>query len=167
MTTKQQEREALQKIRDIIAELGEGSYLGFAFDGCFEIAEQNLDCDFCTSPKVRLEDTQWKLEQAELRIKTLTNENTEYVAAIEALQKRVLSIDVLETLKGVVAQQCYETEADLNDAASVIVANAENPNSNEFKNAVHRHRMLQNCFNEYRSINDLLGEHIREAFSVR
>lgn len=33
MTTKQQEREALEKIRKIVSALGEGSYIGTAFEG--------------------------------------------------------------------------------------------------------------------------------------
>lgn len=38
MTTKEQERKALEKIRKIVEELGENSYVGTAFEGCFEIA---------------------------------------------------------------------------------------------------------------------------------
>ncbi len=43
--TKEQERAALEKIRKIVAELGEDSYIGIAFDGCFEMAEQNIEND--------------------------------------------------------------------------------------------------------------------------
>lgn len=45
MTTKDQERAALAKIRKIVADLGENSYLGSAFDGAFELAEQNIEDD--------------------------------------------------------------------------------------------------------------------------
>ena len=51
MTTKDQERKALEQIRKIVEGLGEESYIGRAFDGCFEIAEDNIDNDFWNSPK--------------------------------------------------------------------------------------------------------------------
>jgi hypothetical protein len=51
MTTKQQEREALERIRKIVEALGEQSYIGTAFEGCFEIAEQNIEYDAAFSMK--------------------------------------------------------------------------------------------------------------------
>lgn len=45
MTTKEQERKALEKIKKIVEELGENSYVGTAFAGCFEDAEQNIEYD--------------------------------------------------------------------------------------------------------------------------
>lgn len=51
MTSKAQEREALAKIREIVDSLGAGSYIGTAFEGCFEIAEENINNDFGCSLK--------------------------------------------------------------------------------------------------------------------
>jgi hypothetical protein len=51
MTTKQQEREALERIRKIVEALGEQSYIGTAFEGCFAIAEQNIEYDAAFSMK--------------------------------------------------------------------------------------------------------------------
>jgi chromosome segregation ATPase len=56
MATKDEEREALKKIRRIVSGLGEESYIGFAFDGCFEIAEDNIENDFATSFKGKYEN---------------------------------------------------------------------------------------------------------------
>lgn len=53
MTTKEQERKALERIRKIIADLGEDSYVGTAFEGCFEIAETNIENDWACSMKGR------------------------------------------------------------------------------------------------------------------
>lgn len=53
--TKEQERETLEKIKAMIAELGPQSYLAAAFDGCFEDAEQNIEDDAAYSMKARLE----------------------------------------------------------------------------------------------------------------
>lgn len=64
MTTKDQERKALEKIRKIVEELGENSYIGTAFEGCFEIAEENIENDFACSMKQRAEIAEEKLEAA-------------------------------------------------------------------------------------------------------
>lgn len=45
MTTKEQERKALEKMKKIVAELGPQSYIGTAFEGAWELAEQNIDWD--------------------------------------------------------------------------------------------------------------------------
>ena len=64
MTTKEQERKALEKIRKIVEELGENSYIGIAFEGCFELAEENIENDFGCSMKQRWEIAEEKLEAA-------------------------------------------------------------------------------------------------------
>ena len=54
MTTKEQERKALAQIRKIVEGLGENSYIGTAFEGCFEIAESNIENDFACSIQQQL-----------------------------------------------------------------------------------------------------------------
>lgn len=51
MTTKEKERQALEQIRKIVEDLGEGSYVAAAFDGCFELAESNIRNDVLGSWK--------------------------------------------------------------------------------------------------------------------
>jgi predicted RNase H-like nuclease (RuvC/YqgF family) len=51
--TKDQERKALAQIRKIVEGLGEDSYIGMAFEGCFELAEENIENDFALSMKDR------------------------------------------------------------------------------------------------------------------
>ena len=53
--TKEQERKALARIKKIVEELGEDSYIGMAFEGCFEVAEENIENDFACSMKQRAE----------------------------------------------------------------------------------------------------------------
>lgn len=42
MTTKDQERQAIEEIRKIVEGLGENSYVGFAMEGVLELAEENI-----------------------------------------------------------------------------------------------------------------------------
>lgn len=51
--TKQQERDTLEKIRKMVEQLGPDSYLATAFEGCFDLAAENIDNDWT----VRTEDT--------------------------------------------------------------------------------------------------------------
>lgn len=47
--TKEDERKALEQIKKIVKGLGEDSYVGTAFKGVFELAEENIECDFLNS----------------------------------------------------------------------------------------------------------------------
>lgn len=74
MTTKEQERKALEKIRKIVEELGENSYVGTAFEGCFRDAEDNIEDDAAYSMKSRFEHSEAKLSVALEENKTLKTE---------------------------------------------------------------------------------------------
>lgn len=52
--TKAQERKALEQIKEIVEKLGTDSYIATAFEGCFEMAEQNIDNDWAFSPKHKI-----------------------------------------------------------------------------------------------------------------
>lgn len=56
MTTKEQERKAMEKIRGIVNGLGEYSYIGSAMEGVWEIMEENIDNDFALSMGDRLKE---------------------------------------------------------------------------------------------------------------
>ena len=60
--TKEQEMKALEKIRKIVGDLGEDSYLGAAFEGCFMMADSNIRNDELCSWKQNAE-LAWKSER--------------------------------------------------------------------------------------------------------
>ena len=99
MTTKEQERAALAKIRKIVDGLGKGSYIGIAFEGCFQDAEENIEYDFGCSMKQRYEATEAKLDEAEdqLTAAHVIRENLEKTN--KALQDRIEAL--IEHAKGV------------------------------------------------------------------
>lgn len=51
--TKDEEFKALEKMRKIVEGLGEDSYIGTAFEGCFEVAGDNIRNDFLCSMRQR------------------------------------------------------------------------------------------------------------------
>ena len=59
--TKEQERETLSKIKQMVEELGPQSYIAAAFEGCFDVAEQNIEDDFACSMKQRAETAEQQL----------------------------------------------------------------------------------------------------------
>ena len=158
MTTKDQEREALAKIKEIVDGLGPDSYVATAFDGCFEIAEENIENDFACSMKQRVEasvveNSRLKEKIAELESKLAESEK-DYEAAHEAallmaeeknaeiarLQSMVISPDDMTDIKHLVKDRMAEDEMNATQAAAEIVEHAEDPASNEFLNAVMMHR---------------------------
>ncbi len=92
ISTKEQERKALEKIKGIVEGLGEQSYLATAFKGCFEIAEQNIEYDFADNLQDELENEKAKhesdlqqLKGANLEIDRLTAENKKLEEQVDKL----------------------------------------------------------------------------------
>ena len=87
MATKADERKALEEIRRIVAGLGNDSYLAMAFDGCFEMAESNIENDFANNPKMSIENLQRDLRAANAKIKN-AEEAYEIVLKREQSEKK-------------------------------------------------------------------------------
>lgn len=92
MVSKEQEREALRKIKELVESLGENSYVAMAFEGCFEVANDNIRNDFACSMKQKadianeqlneakkqLEEVNEQLEVANQKVDTLAEEYRHY-----------------------------------------------------------------------------------------
>lgn len=75
--TKQQERDTLEKIQKMVEMLGPDSYLATAFDGCFDLAAENIENDWACSMADRV-------RRAEKRAAELEDELAESVKDYEA-----------------------------------------------------------------------------------
>lgn len=78
MVTKAKERETLEKIMNMIEEIGgDDSYVGQAFKGCYQMAISNIDNDFFDSMQDRAELAErtkdFELSEARERIHELEN----------------------------------------------------------------------------------------------
>lgn len=82
MTTKEQERKALEQIRQIVEDLGEDSYIGMALEGCLEDAEANIRDDAAYSMNGRWQDAEQKVEH-------LTAENDELRRQLEDARRQL------------------------------------------------------------------------------
>ena len=107
MTTKEQERKALERMKKIVAELGEQSYIGTAFEGAWELAEQNIEWDAAYSVNNSIEsankgEAKAKAEAAEVQEKLraaladaniAVNRQVEAERKAEELRVRVRQLD--------------------------------------------------------------------------
>lgn len=82
--TKDQEREALAKIKAILDTLGPDSYVGTAFEGCLEIAEDNIGNDWACSMKDRAEAVSIENAHLKAKVKELEDKLAESVKDYEA-----------------------------------------------------------------------------------
>lgn len=170
MTTKEQERKALERIRKIVEELGENSYIATAFEGCFEIAEENIENDFACSMKQRVESaeqTAAELKRAAEYYSAEADKNAAMLgtlrAELEATKARMLSPDDLTDCCQLVDSEAYDAEREMKAAAHEIVTFAEEPDGTNFQEAVRTNRAAASRWNY------LLGlkERIEKALGAR
>lgn len=168
--TKEQERKAVEKIRKIISELGEDSYVGIALEGCLEDAESNIENDFGDSMKRRWEYAEAQLKTAREEIASLKNELAEsekdYEAAhaaaheiaeqkdaeIAALRMQIIEADDLENLLILAIERKTALDEEVKNAAERIVESAGEPESAAFKNAVSDHRAAKRAAEKYTAL---------------
>ena len=153
MTTKEQERKALEQIRKIVESLGEQSYIGTAFEGCFEKAEENIEYNAAYSWKAEAELAEKKVQHLEQENRDLrmaiekakevaSEEITALQLRMEELESRCLSADDLFDCIQLAKERFAEAEEAMDEAAKRIVYFAENPDSAEFRAAVGENRRM-------------------------
>ena len=90
--TKDQERKALGQIRKIIESLGPDSYVGAAFEGCFDIAESNIENDLLYGTGIclaELQECRKELEQKEEELMAEREETDKLHDHIRYLKKQL------------------------------------------------------------------------------
>lgn len=174
MTTKQQEREALAKIRKIVEGLGEDSYIGTALDGCLEIAEENIDNDFACSMKQRADGWEKKSEELfsqildlkeELHLaneKAIITEKNAKTAAeakdaeiarlreeLAEANRKALSPDLFKSLYRMFIEDAERATEEMASAAESMADFADTPADIAFTEAVRQYKFwkmqLANC----------------------
>lgn len=134
MTTKAQERDALQKIREILETLDADGYVRTAFDGVLEIAETNIENDWACSLKEQVESA--RAGEADWKEK--------YSRALEEL--RAADARIAETEEHLV--QAESTIEDLS-RSNQRLSDEVRDGSRELENAQHRIMMLKADLYDY------------------
>ena len=136
MTSKEEERKALEQIKKIVSTLGPDSYIATAFEGCFEIAESNIDNDFACSMKQwadRLEDQNKELtktvaeQKAEIEQLNSTNQSLRQdrdTVSESLMKERKQNAEEINRLNGIIAEcrkDSDDTEYQIQDMANQIL----------------------------------------------
>ncbi len=131
ISTKDQEREALKKIKEIVAGLGEGSYVAAAFEGCFEIAEDNIGNDFSRSMKQIADSAREDLEMAykenrkmERKVQDQAKVLTEFNEERERLNKENKAAN--ERINDLIEEQNYILSESAENARKYNMAEEDN-----------------------------------------
>ena len=152
--TKEQERETLEKIKAMVAELGPDSYLKTALEGVFEIAEMNIDEDAAYSFPGRigvleeqLKETGSKLNSAkrdaDAAQKALADAEAQLAAAreeIATLKRGHLPEELRRDLWVMTTTEAEASRARMAEAAEKMAVGADNPGCVLFKDAVALYR---------------------------
>lgn len=127
MTTKEQERKVLAQIKKLVDGLGKDSYIGTAFEGCWEIAEQNIENDWACSMKDRAETAEKKLETIEQKYEHLIGVKNHLEKRLNEAQEQAANIfqDTLNhaqrkrELEDEISKKCDEMAALRSDNAEL------------------------------------------------
>ena len=87
--TKQEEHDVLLKISEMIAELGPDSYVATAFEGCIELAQQNIAHDELISMQQRWQRALCDCNKLKLDIEAAYAQNDTLCALVDKLQKHL------------------------------------------------------------------------------
>ena len=109
MTTKAQEKKALEQIMKIVAELGENSYVGTAIDGMLEDAEDNIECDAAFSYKGRYETAERDLA----KMSKMLDEHEDTIRFLKAENDKFCE---LNRIYGELENECNEFQSKTDKA---------------------------------------------------
>ena len=145
--TKEQERETMEKIKAMVAELGPQSYLKTAFEGVFEVAEMNIDEDAAYSFPGRvslleeqLKEMGSKYNAARSDVEVLRSQLDHAQEQADALKKQQLPVWLHSAVYGLASEELATSKARMEQAAETMAYYAEAPQDIAFTEAVKGYR---------------------------
>ena len=145
--TKEQERETMEKIKAMVAELGPQSYLKTAFEGVFEIAEMNIDEDAAYSFPGRVNILEEQLREmgskynvARSDVEVLRSQLDHAQEQADALKKQQLPVWLHSAVYGLASEELATSKARMEQAAETMAYYAEAPQDIAFAEAVKGYR---------------------------
>ena len=161
MTTKEQELKALARIEKIVADLGEDSYLSFAFEGCFNIARENIENDFACSMKQRWESACREVESQKESINKLTTENKELKEETESLKSEIIPNDVKYEVRDTLKKYLIIIENEKSDseikAFDFLRDTDKSTDDYDFQSNVLKMRAMRNIINNTNRLIQLMA----------
>lgn len=174
MTTKEQELKALEQIKKIVSNLGADSYIATAFEGCFEIAEDNIENDFACSMKQRAEhymELYENLQEEYYTLKASADEEsrrreddnrkaTEMLDSmgerISKLNKRCPDINHYKQIWNLVYDSIENNKAWMDTHADTMADFSDHPTDIAFLNAAKNYKKCRTAYEEQKKLLDYL-----------
>lgn len=157
--TKAQERDALEKIKAIVATLGPRSYVGTALDGCLEDAEVNIENDFGDSMRARWQDAEKRVGQALKETAAVKEELAQVRRALQTAEDdanfyrdKVLDSDDLTDIAQLIDGHISQLRDMVKASEVAILENAEHPEAKIFKDAVRDRKNLTKDIEYYQAL---------------
>ena len=126
MSTKEQERQAVNQIREIVEALGPDSYVGTALEGCLEDAMTNIENDWALSMNGRWQDAEYKIETLERALTETADKLIDEGERADGLQADIDALNVrnedLRTRLNNTIKQAEDLHRELIDATEQIRA---------------------------------------------
>ena len=145
--TKEQERETLEKIKAMVAELGPQSYLKTVFEGVYEVAEMNIDEDAAYSFPGRVNILEEQLREmgskynaARSDVEVLRSQLDHAQEQADALKKQQLPVWLHSAVYGLASEELATSKARMEQAAETMAYYAEAPQDIAFAEAVKGYR---------------------------
>jgi len=152
--TKEQERETLEKIKAMVAELGPQSYLKTAFEGVYEVAEMNIDEDAAYSFPGRVNILEEQLREmgskynaARSDVEVLNSQLDHVREQLAAAQEQIATLkrghlpeELRRDLWVMTTTEAEASRARMAEAAEKMAVGADNPGCVLFKDAVTLYR---------------------------
>ena len=151
LATKDQEREALATIKKIVDELGPGSYIGTAFEGCFQDAEDNIENDFGCSMKQKLESAEEDVKALKANLAAAEERLAEMGRLVESLKEERRGLErklagqalpewLRSELYVLAAEESAASWKRVEESAEIMAELVDTPRDIAFVNAVESFR---------------------------
>lgn len=157
--TKAQEREALEKIKAIVATLGPRSYVGTALDGCLEDAEVNIENDFGDSMRARWMEAENRVAQAAREAAAAKEELEQVRKHLQTAEDdanfyrdKILDSDDLTDIAQMVENTISRLRDMVKAAEGTILEYAEHPETTTFVDAVRERKNLAKDIEYYQAL---------------
>lgn len=150
MTTKQQERDALEKIEKILKSIDPDGYVNTAFAGCIEDARRNIDEDAAYSAAENVEHYRKIAE-------TLDNEKAALEKELETLRGRVMSKGDVAQAHILASKRVGALQEQIKQDEQTILATCATPECNSFHVAVNQREAALREINDLTEYRDRIG----------
>ena len=154
MTTKAQEQAALDQICSILATLEPGSYVRRAFEGCTELAQENIDNDWGSSMKELLATADQRAEE---------RATAKVAERMKRLEAAVFSLDDMRVISSYAFKRIEHLKGEREKAKDKLALHSDAPDKAPFLNARTEYRWATHELDTAQNLSERIHEVMEAA----